>query len=362
MRRLTFALIAALMVGLLLARVWSPQPLEQRLIGVQIEAVLPEQAELLQRESAALQGAMLLLALDDPTLATRAQLALLRHGDLARAVLVTYAAEAEFRIVLGEYGEHVVPPIHFFMHNDLPSVAAYKWAGDAAEAVRRRWSGQEGETSASLTAEERGRYAIRFIATDGYDFLGQFVVGKDGVVARVQTERLTEGLVGFFTGGIRDFETRARRGDELRLSDAGWAAVDVALAVSALKVLRMGRGTTVLRSSTTVEPATLAIGTALLRGGRIGARVARFGGPVALAYVVVRHPSLLNSAFGELAGLLGYPAWLVQSVGWALVLLPVFLLLQWLLRPLGWCLAAAAGVLGWCDRSLRRRPTAYRTF
>ena len=358
MRRLVFALIGAVLVALILVRTWMPEPIEQRLVGVQVEALMPGYAQALRKEPLEVQAAMLVLALDDPMLAARAQFALQRHGELARSVLSAYASDPEFRFVLRAYGEHVVPPIHFFMHNDLPSLTAYKWAGDTAEAVRRRWSGTEGSAPVALTAEERGRFAIRFIATDGHDFLGQFVVGTDGTVSRVQTERLAEGLVGFFTGGIRDLETRVRRGDELRLSDAGWAAVDVALAASALKVLRMGRGVAATRPSmAAAEPATAAIGTALLRGSRIGAQVARFGGPVALAYVVVRHPSLLNSAFARVAELLGYPAWVVQGLGWALVLLPIFLLLQWLLRPLGWLLSGAADVVRWCDRRLcERRP------
>jgi hypothetical protein len=357
MRRLVFALIGAVLAALILVRTWGSEPIEQRLVGVQIEALMPGYAEALRTEPLEVQAAMLLLALDDPMLAARAQLALQRHGGLARPVLAAYAADPGFRLVLDEYGEHVVPPIHFFMHNGLPSLAVYKWAGDTADAFRRRWGGAEDAAPVALTAEERGRFAIRFIAKDGHDFLGQFIVGNDGMVSRVQTERLTEGLIGFFTGGVRNLETRVRRGDELRLSDAGWAAVDVALAASALKVLRVGRGAAAQSSAVVAEPAMAAIGTTLLRGSRMGTQVARFGGPVALVYIVVRHPSLLNSAFARAAELLGYPAWVVQGLGWVLVLLPVLLLLQWLLCPLGWMLAGTAALVRWCDcRLCGRRP------
>jgi hypothetical protein len=364
MRRLIFAVLVALLLGLGLAQVWSPEPVEQRLLGVQLETVMPQHAAAVQREPLEVQAVMLDMALADEVLATKARLALLRHGDMAREALVTYGADAEFRDVLREHGESVVPAIHYFVHNELFSLTFYRRAGEAAAALRQRWNGEvvQETSAAALTPVERGHYAIRFIAQDGHDFLGQFVIASDGQVARVQTERLTEGVTDFFTSGIRGLETRVRRGEELRLGDAGWAAVDVAIGVSALKVLRMGRGAAAARTATTASPATASLGTSLLRGSRVGAQVARIGGPVALVYIVVRHPSLLNSAFARAAEVLGYPVWLVQSVGWALVLLPLILLLQFLLRPLALVLGGCVTCLRWCDRCLRGRRAPAATF
>lgn len=355
MRRLFFALGVALLVGLILARAWAPQPMEQRLIGVQLEALVPAHAERLQHEPIEVQEAVLSLAQQDDLLAAKAQAALRRYGDLAREVLPAYAEDVAFRHVLQEYGEQVVPPIHYFMHNDLPSLSLYKRAGDTASALLRLWNDEQAVSPEPLTADGRGHFAIRFIAEEGHGFLGQFVIAADGSVVRVQTERVTEGVVGFFTGGIRDLETRWRRGDEIAASDVGWAAVDVAIAASAVKLLRLGRGAAAARSTAASRPATAALGSTLLRGSRVGVQIARIGGPVALAYVVVHHPSLLNSAFGQVAEWLGYPVWVVQTLGWGLVLLPVLLLLQWLLRPLALLFGAVGGLLRWCDRCVRGR-------
>lgn len=362
MRRLIVALVLAFAAALWISRAWAPEPLEERLVAVQLAAVMPQQAEVLRQEPFGIQQILLEFAQTDEVLATKARLALLRHGDMSRGVLLAHAAEPEFRAVLREYGEQVIPPIHFFTHNDLPSLAFYKRAGEATEALRQRWGGQEVSPSLPLTEADRGRFAIRFIESDGHGFLGQFVIAEDGSVARVQTERVTEGVVDFFTSGIRGLETRMRQGETVRASDAGWAAVDVAIGVSALKLLRMGRGAAATRSVATAQPATAALGSTLLRGSRIGLQVARIGGPVAVAYIVVRHPSLLNSAFGQIAEVLGYPAWLVQMIGWGLVLLPLLLVLQWLLRPVAFVLGRCGAFLQWCDRRLTGRRRACVTY
>lgn len=357
MRRLLFTLMLATLLAVALSRAWTPEPLEARLVGVQLAAVMPQQADALRAEAVDVQGAMLRFALEDEVLAAKAWLALLRYPDMAREVFGTYGDDAQFRRVLREHGEHAIPPIHYYMQNDSLTLSLRKRTGDAVDTLRQRWSGEASDPrpAGPPDAVQRGRYAIGFIDDEGHDFLGQFVIHRDGRVERVQTERVVEGVADFFTGGIRGLETRARRGEEIRVSDAGWAAVDVAIGAAALKFLRLGRGAAGARTAAASEPATAAIGSTLLRGSRIGAQVARIGGPVALVYVVVRHPSLLNSAFAHAAEALGLPAWVVQTAGWTLVLALLILLLQWLLRPLAWGLASCVAALRWCDGCLRGR-------
>ena len=65
---------------------------------------------------------------------------------------------------------------------------------------------------------------------------------------------------------------------------------------------------------------------------------AKWPAAVALVYVVVKHPALLNDVFAGAARVLGVPAWMVQIPGWFLVLLPLLLLTRWLLATVLWLL------------------------
>jgi protein-S-isoprenylcysteine O-methyltransferase Ste14 len=74
---------------------------------------------------------------------------------------------------------------------------------------------------------------------------------------------------------------------------------------------------------------------------------------VALAYLVVRHPSLLHSLLADLAMQLGLPVAAVQTAGWFLIVLPLIYLIYHLLRPLAFLLIWSGTRL----RSLVVRPT-----
>src|SRR5690606_8868357 len=91
------------------------------------------------------------------------------------------------------------------------------------------------------------------------------------------------------------------------------------------------------------------------RGSVIGARLVKYGAPAVLAYIAIRHPSVINSLLGSAAEKLGLPVGMVQIVGWTLVLLPIMLLLRFVLGPLAWLMAGLVGMLRGLDRLLRRR-------
>jgi hypothetical protein len=358
MRRILHAALAALVLAGLIGWLWKPQGVEQRLLAVQVEALMPSYSGDLLGEALEVQASFVdFAAFGEPELAAKAWLALRRHPDMARVILPMYGDDPRFREVLLQHGEAVLPPIRYFLDHDIASLSLRKRAGDAIDALRWRWNGDAiPQAAAALTPEDRGRYAIEFIALEGHGFLGQFEVGADGRVSWIQTERALEGLANFFAGGIRGLETRVRRDEAVGLADLGWAALDVAIGISALKVLRMGRGAT---ASTRVGFAqrNAALGSGVLRSSAIGLRVARFGAPLALGYIAVRHPSVLNALFGRLAETLGLPVLVVQVAGWTAVLFPLLWLLHWLLRPLGLLLTTIAGLAHAIDRRCRRpRP------
>src|SRR5690606_5540841 len=125
-----------------------------------------------------------------------------------------------------------------------------------------------------------------------------------------------------------------------------------------LKVLRLGKAGALAGRSLTFSQRSAALGASLWRGSVIGARLVKYGAPVVLAYVAIRHPSVLNSLFGKVAEMTGIPVVAAQTVGWMLVLLPLFLLARFFLRPLAWIFAGAGHLLRWLETFLRSSPGA----
>lgn len=359
MRSLFTATLLAFLAALLITGLYRPKPLEDQLVSLQVEQAMPQYAAELSAEQAVLQALFLVYA-EDPVLLAKARLALLRYPDMARPILTTFGENPTFQSVLRNYGEDVLLPIHYFLTHEVFTLELMRGMNETARSVLnavRGWWNQgepiEAVGQGRLSGEERGWYAIHFIDTEGYDFLGQFVATPQGEVAWVQTERVLEGINRFFAGGLKGLETKFRRDEAIAASDVGWAAVDVAIGVSAFKILRMGRAGAA-GGSLTFSQRSAAVGTGLWRGSVIGARAVKYGAPAVLAYMAVRHPSLINSLLGSVAEKLGLPVGLVQVVGWTLVLLPIVLVLRLLLAPLAWAVAGAAGLLRWGDRALGR--------
>ena len=371
MRRLYFSVFLAAVLATTLAVVWKPAPIETQLLRVQLNRQLPEYANALSIEPLELQ-ALLLDYASDPLLAGKARLAMLRYPQMTRPVLEHYGAEPLFQQALKDYGDQAIPPIYYYLTHELASVVVRRRAEDLATSAEQTWRNFWGEAdeadvpetseprddaNTAMTPERRGWYAVGFILEEGHDFLGQFVVKTDGDVHQVQTERVLEALNSFFAGGVRGLESKYRRSEPVGLGDVGWAGVDLAIGISALKVLRMGRtaraGAGAHASGLTERSA--ALGSSLLRGSAIGLRVAKYGAPFALGYIVLRHPSVLNALFREVAEALGAPVPLIQTLGWTLALLPLLLLAQLLLRPLAALLSVSSTSLRWIESVIRGR-------
>src|SRR5690606_5612549 len=190
------------------------------------------------------------------------------------------------------------------------------------------------EASRTLTPRERGWYAVHFVRDEGHDFLGQFALDAQGNTQWIQTERVLEVLSALFASGVRSLEAKARTGVEIAASDLGWAAVDGLAIVGATALLRAGKAASAATKATTsARSATLSTRAAaysshVAKAARIGVRsvsYAKWPAIVATAYLVVRHPSIIGDVLSELAGVLGWPQWVVHALGWTLLLLPMFL-------------------------------------
>ena len=363
MRAFTFAAILAFILALVITGLYRPKPLEAQLLHLQVEQALPAYADDLSTEPAELQALFLMYA-DDPILASKARLALLRYPDIARPILAAYGDLEVFQEVLRKYGEDILLPIQYFRENEVLTLQLMRSMNETAraawDALQGLWTGESSRDAAprtELTQEERGRYAIVFIEREGYDFIGQFLTTPTGEVQWVQTERVLEGINQFFASGIKGLETKWRREEPIAAGDVGWAAVDVAIGVSAFKLLRAGRAGVAGGRALTFSERSAALGAGLWRGTVMGARIVKYGAPVVLAYMAVRHPSVINSLLGVAAEKLGLPVALVQIVGWTLVLLPVMLVLRFLIAPLAWLLAGLARLLRWGHRYASASPT-----
>lgn len=351
MKTLFVAGLLAFLGALLIAGTYKPKPLEAQLLHLQIVQTLPELSDELADESAQIQALFLAYA-DDPILLAKARIALLRYPDIARPLFLTYGESPEFQVVLRRYGEDALLPVQYFVTHEVSTLAFMRGVSETTRKALELFSRPKDESpsdsntqSGEMSGEERGWYAIHFVKAEGYDFIGQFVLAPDGQVGWVQTERVLEGINSFFASGIKGLETRLRRDDPIGVGDVGWAALDVAVGISAFKLLRMGKASVVGGRTLTFSQRSAALGSGLWRGTAIGMRMVKYGAPAVLAYIAIRHPSIINALLGSVAEKLGLPVKVVQVAGWTLVLLPVLLLLRLLLRPLAWVAATILSVL-----------------
>jgi len=166
--------------------------------------------------------------------------------------------------------------------------------------------------------------------------LGQFQAGPGGDVQWVQTERITEGLTQFFTGGIRQLESGYRMNGEITASEIGWASVDVLVFASAVKILRAGRAAAKTVQGARVSTRSAALAARMTASARFlltSARYAKWPAVIGVGYLVIAHPSVISDFFAGVAGVLGVPALAMQVFGWLIILIPGFYILSWLIWP-----------------------------
>ena len=334
---------------------------EDQLIEVAVRQSFGDAAPQITAEPLEIQALLLDYADNEPLL-LKARLALLRYPAQARRILPIYGDEPEYQEVLLAYGEAALPPISYFMDNELTSLKMRRALSKRIEDAKRLYYGLRGvplddslavTTTARLTAEERGWYAIQFLREDGYNFLGQFAVARDGHVVWVQSERITEGLSGFFLGGVRGLETKWRQGETIEGADLGWAALDVIVIASTVKLLKAVRAARAAAPGSATAQAggfsgrVAVFGSRVLaRGGRLAITVASYGAIPAAIYLMIRYPVLINATLAELGDWLGISPWLVQFVFWFVMLSISMRLALFLLAPLSWALRALGRVTG----------------
>lgn len=243
LRPLLTMLAVAAAGAVLITALSTPRSLADHELDLRVARLLPAHAEELRDRPAPVRRAFVDLA-GDEQLVLSARLALLRHPAMAERVLPLYADRDAFRLILREHGAAVVPPIHYFLTHTPTTLRlraqVVSWLSERDD--------QPGRRPAILSPHERGLYAIEFIRREGHDFLGQFVTDATGEVHRIQSERLATETKRFFTSGITGLEMKRRLGQEARLDDYGWAAVDVLLPFAIFKATRAGKAAAAARA------------------------------------------------------------------------------------------------------------------
>ena len=320
---------------MLIALAWKPTPYVEQLIRIQAKQELEHIDRAILDEPLQVQATLLDYS-RDKELVLKAWIALSKYPATAREILLLYGSEPEFQEILRTYGDAVIPVIQYFRENDIWTVKAMQSVTEAARKIWGRVTGndQANAKPAELGPLERGWVAVNFIKQEGHDFLGQFVVDKEGKAKWNQTDRIVKALTSFFTSGVRNLETKVDLGQDLTAADAFWAGLDVAMVAVPAKILMSGRAVARTGQELGFAARTRLVAPRLLPRGEMFRKLGAYGAAAAALYVVVRHPSLLNSVLAEVANLLGISPWIMQVAGWTAIIAFLVYLFSWLLIPI----------------------------
>ncbi|MDY6943453.1 MAG: hypothetical protein SVU69_10660 [Pseudomonadota bacterium] len=288
-----------------LAVFWQPPSVDWQLAEIELTPLVgAEAAARLAAEPDPVRAVLFDWA-TDPELLLKARIALIKYPERAPRVLQVYGSDPVFQSIVRDYGEAVIPIVDHWM-GDSPAVD-------------------------DLSAAQDGWVAVSAIHDRGYDFLGQFFQGEDGIVYRNRTEQVLEFLALLTADGIRGLERKFKLGEEIGPRDWLPATMDAAIVVPAGLAIggaKMAvRGARLRRvsaaSSGGVAPASAARLYQLASRGPLAASLARtgkIGAVIGVGYVLVRHPSLLPALFDELATWLALPRLPVAMAIWMILL------------------------------------------
>ncbi len=350
-------LVAILVLAGLATTLSSSDPFEVQLVRIEAQEQLPSIAPALREESAEINALFLSYA-DRPALWMSAYLAMEKHGDLARQMLLEYGLLSEFQKVLVNFGADSILPIAYFYSNDLASLKIRHWISEQASQIGRWWREEESAEAAELDAHTRGLIGIAILKEKRYELLNQFDRNEEGELIRFFGESTVSAVSGFFTSGLRDLEREWRQG-EAGASDFAWAGLDLLVMASAAKVLRFGKAARASRPGR-ISATGATVGT---RSFSSLAPSARLMVVVATGYVVIQHPSVIGGLGANVARWLGWPIWLGKLLAWLIAISVVFSALALLVRPVLFLAAPLArGALLLRERRKSKDERASRNF
>ncbi|TAH11096.1 MAG: hypothetical protein EAZ11_10375 [Curvibacter sp.] len=367
-RKLTFVIAVAALISAGIVYWSTSLPFAHNLIRIQTEKKLGAIDKRIVDAPLETQALLLDYAGDEDIdaksprgeLVLKAWIAFSKYPEQSPEVFRLYGSDPAFQKILRNYGEIIVPVIQYFLDNDVTSLhvmssvnnviqATKQTAESATNAVKNFFGIGQGNPEPQpepqpqpqpqpqpaqqpLGPTERGLYAIGFIGAEGHKFLGQFVLDSKGQVQWNTTDRVAGGVVNFLVGGVSNLETKIRRDEEIEKSDYFFAALDVVPFVASVKLLKMGRVAAASEKELSLVSKTRLYGARLIPKSEALQKMGKYGVIAATGYVIVTHPSLLNSVFSAIAELLGLNPTLVKFIGWfaliSIVLYPFMGLLK----------------------------------
>ena len=351
-KTLWFALIVALIAAIVIGMSTQTIPYNEKLIRLQTSEQLVPIDAAIAREPIETQ-VILLSYSDDKTLLLNAWLALLKYPVQSREIFNLYGAEPDFKRVIRTYGDVVVPVVKYFVDNDVLSLRVIAAAGNAVDRVKDGWNRIIGESPKSptlaldskLDSTKRGWYAVQFIKDEGHQFLGQFVVNGTGTAKWNQTNRVTQVITSFLTSGISNLEKKHDLNETVEAADVFFAAIDVIPFAVTMKLLKTGKLASAGGKEVSIASRTRIMAPRLISKGGIFFKLGKYGAVVATAYVIIKHPSLINSLLAEAASLLGLPPWLMQGAFWFILIFLATYPFRWVLKLLARGALAALSLL-----------------
>ena len=335
-KKVVFVLSIGFICAVLITHYLIVRPYDEQLMRIQSTERLGNLGDAVLDEPMEIQ-AILLDYTSDKELVLKAWIALAKYPAATRELLVLYGTEPAFQNALKKYGESIVPVIQYFRANEIWTISAGKKIAEASDAVANygkqvwNWVSRndvpakpnaapvQSVQPVRIDANERGWYAINTINTDGHNLLGQFVEGPDKQIKRIQTDRVGKFATDILSSGFRELETKVKRGEELNTTDYLWAGVDVLPLIGVAKGLRLAKQAATAGKEVRLSTKTRLLAPKLFESSAMR-RLAKYGSGVAVAYLVVQHPALINSLFGQMAKVFGVDPWLFQLAGWWLIL------------------------------------------
>ena len=381
MKKLAFFVMFALFSAVAIGYWAEPMPYAEKLIQLQAEAKLGVVDRNILAQPLETQ-AMLLDYLGDgefdpktPSgrLVIKAWIALAKYPEPTREILQLYGSQPEFRDILREYGETIIPVIKYFLLNDLYSLKVRntvdelvddvkKKAGDLWDKVTGNVPPQTAQPSPSMVKTEygpteRGWYAIHSIKNGGHNFLGQFTLDKNDTAHWIQTVRVVSAVGTFFTSGVSNIETKLELDEAISGGDVFFAALDVVPFVAAVKLLRVGKAAAATGKELSLVGKTRVFGARLIPKSPFLKSLGGIGVRLATAYVIVMNPGLINSILGEIANALGINPTLFQFAVWFLFISIALYPFSWILKILGKSIHTG---LSWLDHSQKGSASAIK--
>lgn len=328
--------LIALILAMILNLLQNSRPLEQQLIELNAEQNLPYLN--LSNESAETQ-AILVDYSDNQALVLTAWLALKQYPKITEKIISFYGEEPEFKQALLHYGVGIIPIINYFLSNEISSLTIQETLSELWKNLQT--SNSNPITIAQLSPQQRGWYAVNYLNQEGYNFLGQFALDKNGTAQWIQSDRMLKTLANLLTSGIRELEINYKTNKTITSNDILWASVDVFTLSSSFKLLKaskaISQSTKVVHTEKSLSLSQkLTLFSSKLVKGKTIQFLAKYTTMGAATYIAFTHPSIINSLLEELANNLGINLIIFKV---AIVSMLLFLVLEFfalIFSPLLW--------------------------